>query len=57
MTVNAASDDEDDDGEGVRLTLGVLPSGVTGGPDTTVLVSILDDDDPVVEVSFGSVLL
>ena len=55
VILSALSDDEDDDGEGVRLTLGVLPSGVTGGSDTTVLVSILDDDDPVVEVSFGSV--
>ena len=55
VILSASSDDEDDDGEGVRLTLGVLPSGVTGGSDTTVLVSILDDDDPVVEVSFGSV--
>ena len=39
LTLNALSDDEDDDGEGVRLSLGVLPSGVTGGTDTTVLVS------------------
>ena len=54
VTVNALSDDDDDDGERLRLTLGVLPSGVTGGSDTTVLVSILDDDDPIVEVSFGS---
>ena len=55
VTFSALSDDEDDDGEGVRLSLGVLPSGVTGGSDTTVLVSLLDDDDPIVEVSFGSV--
>ena len=44
----------DDDGESVLLGLGTLPTGVTeGSPDESV-VSIVDDDDPAVSVSFAS---
>ena len=48
----AADDGEDDDGESVVIGFGDLPSRVSGGAETTV--SIQDDDDPEVEVSFDS---
>ena len=53
FTFTAAQDSVDDDGESVKLTFGsALPAGVSRGsvPETTV--SINDDDDPAVEVSF-----
>ena len=54
FTFTAAADDVDDDGESVLLGLGTLPTGVTeGSPDESV-VSIVDDDDPAVSVSFAS---
>ena len=50
----AAQDDEDDDGESVRLAFGTnLPSRVSAGTTTTTTVSITDDDDPQVTVSFA----
>ena len=55
FTFTATQDSVDDDGESVDLTFGSpLPAGVSRGsvPETTV--SITDDDDPVVTVSFGS---
>ena len=55
ITFTATDDDVDDDGESVKLTFGsALPAGVSRGsvPETTV--SITDDDDPAVTVSFGS---
>ena len=48
----AADDGEDDDGESVAIGFGDLPSRVSGGAETTV--SIQDNDDPEVMVSFGS---
>ena len=54
FTFTAAADDVDDDGESVLVGLGSLPAGVTkGSPDESV-VSIVDDDDPAVSVSFGA---
>ena len=53
FTFTAAQDSVDDDGESVKLTFGSqLPAEVSRGsvPETTV--SINDDDDPAVEVSF-----
>ena len=61
FTFTAESDDVDDDGESVKLGFGTMPIGVT--VDTTVpdegtesrdtaTVTITDDDDPGVEVSF-----
>ena len=45
----------DDDGESVRLTFGPnLPVGVSQGSIPRTVVSIMDDDDPAVRVSFGS---
>ena len=49
----ANQDQADDDGESVLIGLGSpLPEGITASPPSTVTVSIIDDDDPRVEVSF-----
>ena len=43
----AAHDDEDDDGERVRLSFGAMPdAGVNPGTTATTTVSITDDDPP-----------
>ena len=49
----ATADDLDDDGESVVLGFGsILPAGVSAGTTAESAVSITDDDDPRVEVSF-----
>ena len=49
----AAHDDEDDDGERVRLSFGSMPDArVNAGTPATTTVSITDDDDPRVTVQF-----
>ena len=53
ITFNATQDDIDDDGESVVLAFGTLPSGVSAGITTQATVSITDDDDPQVSVSYG----
>ncbi|MCY3913487.1 MAG: fibronectin type III domain-containing protein, partial [Chloroflexi bacterium] len=54
FTFSATSDSVDDDGESVRLGFGAsLPARVTAGTPDTATVSITDDDDPAVTVSFG----
>ena len=51
----ATQDTVDDDDESVRLTFGPnLPSKVSVGTMDETTVSITDDDDPEVEVSFAS---
>ena len=54
FTFTAAQDTADDDGESVLLGFGTLPGGITAttseAAETTV--SITDDDDPQVTVSF-----
>ena len=50
---NAAADSIDDDGERVLLGFGRLPTGVSTGTRRTATVSIRDNDDPSVTVSFG----
>ena len=50
----ATQDGDDDDGESVKLGFGTLPTGVTEGRPNETVVSITDDDDPAVAVSFGS---
>ena len=52
FTFAAAQDDIDDDNETVGLSFGTLPSRVTGGTNSEATVSITDDDDPQVTVSF-----
>ena len=53
FTFTAADDAEDDDGESVKLSFdSPLPDGVTAGTTPETTVSITDDDDPAVEVSF-----
>ena len=44
LTVTAADDDADDDGETIVLTLGDLPNGVSVGAVGSVTVSLIDDD-------------
>ena len=49
----AATDDAvDDDGEKVSLTFGALPAGVNAGTPSAAVVSITDNDDPSVSVSY-----
>ena len=53
ITFEATQDDEDDDDESVLLGFGtVLPLRVSAGATTEATVSITDDDDPQVTVSF-----
>ena len=52
ITFSATHDDQDDDGDSVKLTLGNLPQGMTPGTNGEALVEITDDDDPAVTVSF-----
>ena len=49
----AEQDAIDDDGERVRLTFGTLPPRVSSASPSQAVVSIADDDDPAVTVSFG----
>ena len=50
---SATDDSVDDDGERVRLTFGALPARVNSTSPSQAVVSITDDDDPAVTVSFG----
>ena len=55
FTFAADDDNEDDDGESVRLSFGAsLPADVTAGTPDSSIVSITDDDDPAVTVQFGA---
>ena len=55
ITFMATADADNDDGEGVKLGFGTpLPAGVTAGTPNETTVSIADDDDPAVTVSFGA---
>ena len=54
ITFAATQDAEDDDGESVKLAFGALPTGVTAGATDETTVSITDNDDPDVTVSFGA---
>ena len=55
FTFTAAHDTVDDDGESVLLSFGAtLPDGVSAGTPAMSAVTITDDDDPQVTVSFGS---
>ena len=50
--VRATDDTVDDDGESVQLGFSVLPTGVSTGGTATSTISITDNDDPAVVVSF-----
>ena len=50
--VVAVDDDIDDDDETMTLTFGTLPHRVNAGNLTTAIVSLIDNDDPIVEISF-----
>ena len=52
FTVTARPDDDNDDGESVKLTFGTLPDAVTASGITVATIEIRDDDDPEVTVSF-----
>ena len=52
FTFSAAQDDVDDDDESVKLTFGTLPPRVSEGAQDQTTVSIDDDDDPFVSVSY-----
>ena len=55
ITFTAATDMDDDDGESVLLGFGTsLPAGVSEGATAETTVTITDDDDPQVTVSFGA---
>ncbi len=50
----ATHDTEDDDDESVELGFGSMPDArVSAGTQSTTTVAIIDDDDPIVRVSFG----
>ena len=54
FTFTAAHDNDDDDGESVKLSFGAtLPTGVTAGTPATSALTITDDDVPQVTVAFG----
>ena len=52
FTFTATQDTVDDDSESVKLGFGTLPSRVTVGTTSETTVSITDNDDPAVAVSF-----
>ena len=53
FTFTAQPDALDDDGESVELTFGSLPTRVSAGVPAATTVTIADDDDPAVTVSFA----
>ena len=46
FTVTARPDDDNDDGESVKLTFGTLPDAVTASGATETTIAITDDDVP-----------
>ena len=52
FSVSAPQDDLDDDGESVKLEFGPMPARVTPGTRDETTLSIDDDDDPIVSVSY-----
>ena len=52
FTFVATDDTVDDDGEGVTIGFGILPDGVSAGTSDEITISIDDNDDPEVTVSF-----
>ena len=54
FTFTATPDTVDDDDESVKLAFGTLPARVSAGTTAATTISITDDDDPEVTVSFGA---
>ena len=54
FTFSALDDSADDDGESVKLTFGTLPDVALTGSTNQAVISITDNDDPEVTVSFGT---
>ena len=53
ITFTATQDQDNDDGESVKLSFGnTLPTGVSAGTTDEAVVTITDDDVPTVRVSF-----
>ena len=52
FTFQATQDSVDDDGESVKVELGTLPTGISKGTNDNTVISITDDDDPNVSVTF-----
>ena len=52
ITFTATQDQDNDDGESVKLTFGNLPAGVSAGTTDEAVVTLTDDDVPSVSVSF-----
>ena len=49
ITFSAATDNDNDDGESVKLTFGTFPTGVTAGSTAEATVSIIDDQEEAAE--------
>ena len=55
INFSATQDQDNDDGESVKLTFGnTLPTGVSAGNTDEAVVTITDDDVPAVAVSFAA---
>ena len=52
FTVSAVADSVDDDDESVLLTFGTMPAQVTPGTVAQSTISLTDDDNPTVSISF-----
>ena len=52
FVVTPEDDDVDDDGESLQIEFGDLPDNLSPGTTTETVVTIVDNDDPEVEVSF-----
>ena len=53
FVVTPEDDDVDDDGESLQIEFGDLPENLSPGTTTETVVTIVDNDDPEVVVSFG----
>ena len=52
FVITPEDDDVDDDGESLQIEFGDLPGNLSPGETTETVVTIVDNDDPQVEVSF-----
>ena len=52
FVITPVDDELDDDGESLQLEFGDLPENLSPGTTTEAVVTIIDNDDPEVAVSF-----